>query len=99
MRSLGRRWSNSAAASCRPLHWCNDSLAARRQGKGDVVRGDINEVLLAEASFGIDARGHRLRQINRNADFLSLRIASGQHDDANFLVIMGFAIAAGDARR
>src|SRR5205814_6707308 len=36
-----------------------------------VVRGDIDEVLLAKATFGVDARGHWLRQIDRDTGFLA----------------------------
>ena len=35
--------------------------------KVDVVSGDIDEILLAEPPFGVDARCHRLRQIDRDA--------------------------------
>src|SRR5436190_14526638 len=65
LRSVGMRWSNGAAVSCLPLHWCSDRLAAHPRDKDKVVRGDIDEVLLAKATFGVDARGYWLRQIDR----------------------------------
>ena len=49
-------WSNSDAVSYRSLRWCSDRLAVHQQ----IVLGDIDEVLLAETPFGVDARGHWL---------------------------------------
>src|SRR5437764_15410492 len=65
VRSVGMRWSNSAVVSCLALHWCSDRLAAHPRDKDKVVRG-IDEVLLAKATFGVDARGYWLRQIDRD---------------------------------
>jgi len=69
-RTSDRQWSNSDAASCRPLHSYNDMLASHPRGK-DRHRPRIDEVLLAETPFGIDAGGHRLRQKDRDAGLLT----------------------------
>jgi hypothetical protein len=63
-RRPDRQWSNSDVVSYPLPHWCSDRLAAYRRATINVARGDIDEVLLAEAAFGEKARGHRLRQIN-----------------------------------
>src|SRR5881392_1559601 len=70
-RSLGTRWSSSAAVSCHPLRWCSDRLAAHRRDKINVVCRDIDEVLLAEPPFDVEARGNRLRQIDSDAGLLT----------------------------
>jgi hypothetical protein len=79
VRRPDRQWSNSAAVSCHPLRWCSDRAAVHQRDKGRVC-GDIDEILLAEASFGVEARGHRLRR--RSPEDGSGRQRDGQNDTA-----------------
>jgi hypothetical protein len=48
--------------------------------KVDIICGDIDKILLAEASFGVEARGHRLRR--RSPEDGSGRQRDGQNDTA-----------------
>src|ERR1700682_1309909 len=57
--------------SCFSLPYRRALRPIRRGTKIDVVRGDIDKVLLAEAAFGVEARGHRLRQIDRVTGLLA----------------------------
>jgi|SRR5882757_2283118 len=64
----------------------------------------VPQCLLAEPPFGVDARGHRLRQIDRDADFLAgqnfiddrLRIRMTDRRFYLFMTLLILALACGE---